>query len=278
MAAVRRLLVSAVAVALLLAGCGGVEKSPPGGSDSSTSDRGAGGSAEVGAAIAGKPLAGKVVVLDPGHQLGNRRFGSRINRPVDAGGFRKACNTTGTSTNGGYPEATFAWKVALKARRMLERLGAEVVLTRSSNSMRRWGPCIDVRGRAGNPGRPGPTADAKVSIHGDGCHAAGAHGFHVIRPGVRRGWTDDIARPSRRLAGAVRDALVESGFARSTYRGRNGVDVRRDLGTLNHSDVPVVMAELGNMRSARDARVMVSAKGQKRYARALVRGLRGYLE
>ena len=223
------------------------------------------------------PLAGKVVVLDPGHQLGNARHPRQINRPVPAGGFRKACNTTGTATNRGYPEATFAWRVAKALQHRLERAGARVQLTRHSNSRRRWGPCVDVRGRAGNPGRPGPTADLKLSLHGDGSTAAGARGFHVIRPAVRRPWTTDIAKPSRRLAVITRNALAGAGFPTANYTARRGIDVRGDLGTLNLSDVPTVMAELGNMRNARDAARMTSARGQRAYAAALALAVRRYL-
>ncbi|WP_141015564.1 N-acetylmuramoyl-L-alanine amidase family protein [Nocardioides sambongensis] len=102
-----------------------------------------------------RPLAGKVVVLDPGHQLGNARFPTETNAPVDAGGFSKACNSTGTATDDGYPEATLVWEVAARVRARLEERGATVVLTRARNSAEEWGPCIDVRGRAGNPGSPG---------------------------------------------------------------------------------------------------------------------------
>ena len=98
---------------------------------------------EAAASDAG-PLAGRVIVIDPGHQLGNARFPARINRLVPAGGFKKPCNTTGTSTDGGYPEATFTWRVAQGLRRHLENRGARVIMTRSSNSLRKWGPCVDV--------------------------------------------------------------------------------------------------------------------------------------
>ena len=47
---------------------------------------------------------------------GNHNFPRRIHRLVPAGGFRKPCNTTGTATNGGYPEASLTWDVALRAR------------------------------------------------------------------------------------------------------------------------------------------------------------------
>ena len=97
------------------------------------------------------------MVIDPGHQLGNHNYPSKINRLVPAGGFEKPCNTTGTATNAGYPEATFTWQVSRLLRERLRlRLGAKVRMTRHSNREDRWGPCVDVRGRDGQPapGRP----------------------------------------------------------------------------------------------------------------------------
>lgn len=284
---VRLLVLLAVVLSVLASGCGGEGEQREGGGRStssstptpspspSPSSAGSDVSTDEGSA---RPLAGKVVVLDPGHQLGNRGNATQIRRQVDAGGFDKDCNTTGTATAAGFPEATFTWRVALAARTVLRRLGARVLLTRSSNSDEQWGPCIDERGRVGNPGEPGPTADVRVSIHADGVLGGGARGFHVIRPGALAGWNDDIERPSRSLAADLRDALVAAGFAPSSYRGRRGIDVRSDLGTLNRSDVPAVMAELGNMRDDREAAVMESAAGQRRYARAIAAAVRTYLE
>uniref|UniRef100_UPI00286A30DA N-acetylmuramoyl-L-alanine amidase family protein n=1 Tax=Nocardioides sp. TaxID=35761 RepID=UPI00286A30DA len=220
---------------------------------------------------AAKPLAGRVVVIDPGHQLGNHHFPRKINRQVPAGGFMKPCNTTGTATHAGFPEATFAWRVAGRLRARLVELGAKVVMTRHSNRQDRWGPCVDERGRAGN--RIG--ADLKISIHGDGSYARGARGFHVIAPTDRRRWTHDIFRPSRSLAVDVRRALVAHGFQVANYvAGGDGLDLRSDLATLNLSDVPTVMVELGNMRDRRDTRRMTSDAGQRAYAAALEDGIR----
>jgi len=223
------------------------------------------------------PLAGRVVVLDPGHQLGNTAFPAEVSAPVDAGGFTKPCNTTGTATDAGYPEATFTWEVALETRRLLRRLGARVLLTRTTNSMSDWGPCVDERGRAGNPDQPGPTADVKVSIHADGSLRSRAHGFHVIAPELVAPWTTDIAGPSLDLAQVVRDTLVADGLETSTYAGNLGIDVRGDLGTLNLADVPTVMVELGNMRDPGDAALMSSADGRRRYASALTSAIERFL-
>ena len=219
------------------------------------------------------PLAGRAVVLDPGHQLGNRSFPEEINRLVPAGGSMKPCNTTGTATRGGYPEATFVWQVSRLAQERLLALGARVVMTRTTNREDRWGPCVDVRGRAGNSLR----ADLKVSIHADGSYAAGARGFHVIVPPDRAPWTDDIHRPSLRLGRALRADLADAGFPVANYvAGGDGIDVRSDLATLNLSDVPTAMVELGNMRGT-DARTMTTPRGRARYARALVAGIRAHL-
>jgi N-acetylmuramoyl-L-alanine amidase len=228
-------------------------------------------SGEISAAL---PLSGRTVVIDPGHQLGNHNYPSKINQPVPAGGFEKPCNTTGTATNGGYPEATFTWQVSRLLKKRLVALGATVRLTRTSNREDRWGPCVDVRGRDGNA----LPADLKLSIHGDGSYAAGAHGFHVIAPTDRAPWTHDIYRPSRRMALDTRAALRGVGLPVANYiAGGDGLDFRSDLGTLNLSDIPTVMVELGNMRNHRDAARMTSWSGRATYARGLVHAVRAFL-
>ena len=269
------------AAGLLAVLVGGVLLAGP--SAASAAETGTAGGFETLAALTPQPpgaersrtaLAGRTIVIDPGHQLGNHNFPAQINKLVPAGGFSKPCNTTGTATNGGYPEATFAFDVARRLRARLERLGATVVMTRSTNREDRWGPCVDVRGRAGNA----VGADLKLSLHGDGSYAAGARGFHIIAPTDRAPWTHDIYGPSLRLAKVTRKALTDRGFVVANYiAGGDGLDLRSDLGTLNLSDVPTVMAELGNMRSATDAAVMTSPAGRARYARALTLAVRRYL-
>ena len=223
-----------------------------------------------------KPLHGVVIAIDPGHQLGNSRHLRQINRIVPAGshGYRKACNTTGTSTNAGLPEATIVWRIAKVARKRLRALGATVRFTRHSNSVTKWGPCVDVRGRFG------AKVDARllVSIHADGSLGRGDHGFHVIRPIRGHLVKPSIVRPSLRLAKAIRYGFGKRHLARSTYIGHGtALSPRNDLGTLNMSRVPAVMVEIGNARDAGDAHRMSHHRGQERYARAFVSGIRRFL-
>ena len=219
------------------------------------------------------PLSGRIIAIDPGHQLGNAQHPSQINRQVDAGGFRKACDTTGTATNAGYPESSFTLSTALLLKRRLEAMGARVYLTRTTQSNALWGPCIDVRGRFGQRVH----ADLKISLHGDGAPAQ-YRGFFVIRPALRQGWTDDIYTASNRLGLAVRSGLDAVHLQRANDYGGDGLDTRGDLGGLNWSDVPAVMVELGNMRNAGDAARMTSARSRDLvYAAGLARGIATFL-
>lgn len=208
----------------------------------------------------GGALAGAVIVVDPGHNGANGSHGSEINRQVDAGGFRKACNTTGTA-GGDYSEARFNWETAQLLVAELRARGATVITTRDSNDG--WGPCVDERGLTAARAH----AALLISIHADGS-SAGNHGFHVISPTRVSGYTKASVEPSRRLATHVRDALVGAGFSPSNYIGSGGLDQRGDLGTLNRAGVPAVIVECGNMRNAADLAQLRSPDAQSRLARA----------
>lgn len=216
------------------------------------------------------PLAGIVVVVDPGHNGGNAAHRTQINRKVWIGNGRKACNTVGTSTVSGYPEHRFTFAVALRVKARLEALGATVFLTRTANTG--VGPCVDVRGKFGAK----MLADLTVSIHGDGSISS-HRGFFVMKPGLVPGYTDDIRARSATLAVAVRNGLKSARLPVANYYARNGIVTRTDLGTLNMSDVPVVMVELGNMKNRVDAARMKAAAGRDRYAVGLVAGIRLFL-
>jgi N-acetylmuramoyl-L-alanine amidase len=216
------------------------------------------------------PLAGVVIALDPGHNGGNAAHAAQIRKPVWIGNAYKPCNKVGTSTTSGYPEHAFTFDVALRVKASLEKLGAAVFLTRPNDTG--YGPCVDVRGKFGERVH----ADLTVSIHGDGAGASN-HGFFVMKPGLVVGYTDDIRTESGVLATAMRDGLTDAGLTVANYYAKNGLITRTDLGTLNWSDVPIVMIELGNMKNATDAARMKSRQGRTQYSNGIVLGIRRFL-
>ncbi|MBM9469655.1 N-acetylmuramoyl-L-alanine amidase [Nakamurella leprariae] len=216
-------------------------------------------------------LAGRVVVIDPGHNGGNGASPGIINAPVDAGfGQTKPCNTTGTSTDDGYAEARFNWEVATLLVPMLEEQGITVVLTRDSNDG--VGPCVNERAAIGNQAG----ADAVVSIHGDG-DAPSAEGFYVMTA-ERAPADSETAAASAELAQHLIDGLAGAGLSPNNHLGSDGWWARGDLAGLNLSTRPTVMIEAGNMRNAADAGLMSSAEGQALVARGLAAGIVAYLQ
>ncbi len=213
---------------------------------------------------------GRVVVIDPGHNGANGANPDIINAPVDAGfGQTKPCNTTGTSTNDGYPEHQFTWGVATRLESILQSRGFTVVMTRDSDDG--VGPCVNKRAAIGNDAN----AAAVVSIHGDGDDGS-AQGFYVMTAEQAPAGAA-MAAQSDSLAGTMRDALENAGLSPSNHLGSAGLWKRSDLAGLNLSLRPTVMIEMGNMRNSSDAALMSSSAGQQQMAQGLADGVSAYL-
>jgi N-acetylmuramoyl-L-alanine amidase len=219
---------------------------------------------------AGKPLAGKVLVVDPGHNGGNSTAPDTINQLIWNGRENETCDTTGTETDFGYTEAQFNFDVAGYLAADLQGEGATVVLTRSSNAG--VGPCVTERTAIGNQAH----ADAAISIHADGGPPT-RRGFAVLEP-VSDGINAAIIGPSQQLGLDIRSAfLAGTGEPVSSYDGVDGIQPRDDLGGLNLTTVPKVLVECANMRNANDAALLTTARWQQAAAQALAAGLTAFL-
>jgi N-acetylmuramoyl-L-alanine amidase len=203
--------------------------------------------------------AGPVVVIDPGHDaranLATEPIGpgSSVRKLKDGGG------THGVVTGIREPELTLA--VSLELRRLLRAAGVRVVLTRTRTAGTSMGNIA--RARIANRAR----AALFLRVHADGSASSAARGTHTLTPALRRGWTDDVYRTSRRAA-----ELVQSELVRALGFPDRGVQERSDFTGFNWADVPVILVELGFMTNPAEDRALASPAIRREAALGLCRG------
>ena len=209
----------------------------------------------------GMPLRGVVVGIDPGHNGHNYLDPAFLSKQVFDGRNYKDCDTTGTATNDGYPEAAFAFEVTKYLVADLTALGATSVLTRTTNDG--VGPCVDTRAQIINAAH----ANVAIDIHGDGGPSTG-RGFAILEP-VAAGTNNAMVAPSLRFAQILRTKFLATGMPTSNYDGVGGLVFRNDLAGLNLATQPKLLIECGNMRNAIDAALMKNPVFQRSAARAM---------
>jgi N-acetylmuramoyl-L-alanine amidase len=217
-----------------------------------------------------KPLAGKIIGIDPGHNGRNYTDPAYLNRKIWNGREWEDCDTTGTQTASGYTEARFNWNVARYLRAILVKDGARVVLTRKNNDG--IGPCVNRRARILDRAH----ANVSIDIHADYGPASG-RGFTVLEP-VADGPNDKVIKTSLRFGRDVHAAMLNrTPMSVSDYYGHNGYIRRNDLAGLNLTTMPKVLIECGNMNNARDAALLVRSGVQRSIARALAASIIRFL-
>jgi N-acetylmuramoyl-L-alanine amidase len=217
-----------------------------------------------------RPLAGKVVGIDPGHNGRNYADPSYIDHLIWNGREQEACDTTGTETDAGYTEAQFNFNVASYLAADLRADGATVVMTRTSNTG--VGPCVTERSQIINRAH----ADVAIDIHADGGPPQG-RGFTILEP-VADGPNDRVIASSARFGRDLRERYrMLTGMPESTYDGTDAISLRDNLAGLNLTTVPKVLIECANMRNASDASLLVRSSFQRLAARAMAAAIVEYL-
>jgi len=206
-----------------------------------------------------RAAGGRVVVIDPGHDaranLATEPIGpgSTTRKIKDGGG------THGVVTGIREPELTL--DVSLRLRRLLRAAGVRVVMTRTSTS----GPSMGNVARARIANASG--AALFLRVHADGASSASARGTHTLTPALRRGWTDDVYRSSRRAA-----TLVQAELVRALGFPDRGIQERSDFTGFNWADVPVILVEMGFMTNPSEDRALARPTVRRRQRSGLCRG------
>ena len=188
-------------------------------------------------------LAGKIIVIDPGH--GGRDSGSSAELRPDV--YEK--------------DITLA--VARRLRDVLARNGATVLMTRSDDSF----PALDSRAPFANAHH----ADYFISIHADSSAAgrntlAGTTVYFHAQNSVCRLMASDIGRRISETSG-----ISYNGVKSDTIRFRTGFAV------LRGSEMPAVLVETGYMNNDRDLATLRDDAGQQRIAEGITAGLRDFI-
>jgi N-acetylmuramoyl-L-alanine amidase len=201
-----------------------------------------------------------VVCLDPGHartpNLTTERIGpgSSVRKIKDGGGAPG--------------EAVVVLAMAKKTRTVLIDRGYRVVMTRTGEEFTYGNGGNIARAQFCNRSR----AALMLRIHADGSTSPSLHGVATLFPVWRRGWTDDVYRPSRRAA-----ELVQRQVVRRTGALDRGLVPRSDLTGFNWADVPVILVETGFMTNPRERRLLQSDWYQWRIARGLAAGVARFI-
>jgi N-acetylmuramoyl-L-alanine amidase len=197
-----------------------------------------------------------VVCLDPGHAA----TPNLSTEPIGPGSSVRKIKD-----GGGAPgEAVVVLEIARKTRQFLRQRGYRVEMTRTGSEF--------TYGNGGNVARAKFCNERRAAlmlrIHADGSTSSSLHGASTLYPAWRRGWTDDVYRPSLRAAKLVHRELLHSTGALD-----RGLVARRDLTGFNWADVPVILVETGFMTNPRERSLLQSDRYQRRIARGLTRGV-----
>lgn len=205
-----------------------------------------------------------VVVIDPGHDL----RANAATEPIGPGSptlkIKDGGGTHGVVT--GIREAELVLDVSLRLRRLLERAGVRVVMTRTRTAGTSIGNVA--RAAIANKAR----ARLFLRVHADGHADASVRGTHILVPALHRGWTDDVYGSSNRAAKLVLAELVAAlGFP------NRGISEHSDFTGFNWANVPVILVEMGFMTNPTEDRALATPRIRAAAALGLCRGTLRFL-
>ena len=189
---------------------------------------------------AGGRLAGKLVVVDPGH--GDHDPGAR-------------------GVNGSY-EKNVNLAIGRALRDRLREAGANVIMTRSDDTFISLGERSRIANRAG--------ADFFISVHGDSSRnraTAGSTVYYHKRIGA-----------GRALAQTIAERFADMGGIPTKGVRSDSVLYSSGLAVLRNARMVAVLVECGYMSNPGDCGRLTSPAMQGRVATAIADGLRDYIE
>jgi N-acetylmuramoyl-L-alanine amidase len=207
-------------------------------------------------------LAGKVIVIDPGHQAKANTKGEPIGpgasetKPKVAGGTRGVVSKV--------PESKVVLDIGLQLRDALVTQGATVIMTREVQK-------IDISNSARAKIANEAHADLFLRLHCDGGGSASIHGISMLVPKKNK-WTAPIVKSSASAGKTIQKALIKATGAKD-----NGVVPRSDLSGFNWCEVPSVLVEMGFMTNKAEDKKLNDPVYQQKLVTGLTTGCVNWL-
>lgn len=208
------------------------------------------------------PAAGRVIVIDPGHQAkGN--FETEALGPGSTETKIKVSSGT-ASCNTGEPESKLVLAISLKLRTELEARGYTVLMTRTTEDVDLSN--IDRAAIANDA-----NADALLRIHANGSESAAAEGALTICQTTASPYNADLYAQSYALSSAVLDELCAAAGCRKLYVWETDT-----MSGINWSRVPVTIVEVGFMTNPAEDALLATEAYQDKLAAGIANGVDRY--
>ena len=201
------------------------------------------------------PLQGRLIGIDPGHQLKGDSSQEAVSRGSSETKAKVSTGASGYIT--GRTEESINLEIAFLLRERLEALGAEVVLTRDTSDVN-----ISNQERAMLMNEKGVDACLRIHCNGSDDHAVNGAEMYV----------KENDPESYSLA-----ELVLSEVCDATGAQRRSVFESNRYTGLNWSDVPSVLVELGFLSNAEEEAKLIDPAYQRLLVDAMASALQKWL-